>query len=95
MPDPNIVRVNNTLYSFASTRMQINGDPWEGFVSIEYPQKRERKLVYAGDPAGRPKGWTAGKYTAGAIKMGFLKDSAAALEAMVAAKAGSYSETSE
>lgn len=81
MPDPNRVRVNNTLYSWNSTRLTINGNPFTGgLLAVEHAQKRERKLVHAGDPAGRPKGWTSGKYSVPTLKMKFLKDTAAALK---------------
>lgn len=93
MPDPNLVRINNTVYSWSSTRLVINGDPWEGLKAVEYEQKRERKLVHAVDPAGRPKGWTSGKYSVPTLKLKFLKDSAAALKTELAAiGAGSYGD---
>lgn len=94
MPDPNIVRINNTLYSWNSTRLTINGDPWTGgLLSIDHAEKRERKLVHGGDPAGRPKGWTSGKYSVATLKMKFLKDSAAALKLELAALgAGSFGD---
>lgn len=93
MPDPNLIRVNNTIYSWTSSRLLINGDPFEGLKAIDYEQKRERKVVHAADKAGRPKGWTSGKYIPPLVKMRFLKDSAAALKAELAALgAGSYGD---
>jgi hypothetical protein len=94
MPDPNLVRVNNTLYSWNSTRLTINGDPFTGgLVAVEHAQKRERKLVHGGSPNGTPKGWTSGKYSVPTLKMKFLKDSAAALKAELAVLgAGSYGD---
>ena len=94
MPDPNFVRINDVPYSWASLRASIDGDPtWiGGLVGVDYSHKRERKVVYAGDPAGRPKGKTSGKvsYT---LKLKYLVDSAAALEAYLAIKgAGSYGD---
>lgn len=94
MPDPNLVRLNNTVYSWNSTRFTVNGDPYTGgLVAVEWAQKRERKLVHAGDPAGRPKGWTSGKYSVPTLKFKFLKDSGAALRAELALTgAGSYGD---
>ena len=94
MPDPNLVRVNNTLYGWNSSRLTIDGDPFTGgLVAIEHAQKRERKLVHAGSPNGRPKGWTSGKYSVPTLKMRFLKDSAAALKASLAVLgAGSWGD---
>lgn len=93
MPDPNLIRVNNTIYSWTSSRLLINGDPGEGLKAIEYELKRERKVVHAADKAGRAKGWTSGKFIPPIVKMRWLKDSAAAFKAELAASgAGSYGD---
>lgn len=75
---PDIVRVNNTIYSWNSCLQKIDNSPFIGIVDTAYEQKRERKIVYAGRKDGRPLGWTAGKYSAPTFTIKMLKDSAEA-----------------
>lgn len=44
-------------------------------MSVDYEQKRERKIVYAARQQGTPLGWTAGKYSVPTFSMKFLRDS--------------------
>lgn len=76
---PDILRVNNTNYSWTSCRFLIDAQPWEGLVSVDYEQKRERKIVYAARQSGTPLGWTSGKYSVPSFTMKFLRDSYNAL----------------
>jgi hypothetical protein len=77
MPDisSQIVRINHTVFSWTSCRFLIDGQPWAGLVSVDYEEKRERKVVYAGRQDGTPLGWTAGKYSVPSFTMKFLKAS--------------------
>jgi hypothetical protein len=76
---PDVVRVNNTIYSWTSCRFLIDAQPWTGLVSVDYEEKRERKIVYAARQAGIPLGWTSGKYSVPTFSMKFLRDSGNAL----------------
>ena len=73
-----VVRVNQTLYSWTSTAHLVDDFPYEGIVAVDYDQKRERKVVYAARQQGTPLGMTAGKYMVPPWTMKFLKDSAEA-----------------
>jgi hypothetical protein len=68
------VRVNNTRYSWNSTRSLIDGAPTKGIVAVDYSQKRERKTVYAQQQDGRSMGFTAGKYSVDSFTLKFLKE---------------------
>ena len=74
-----VVRINNTIYSWTSCRFLISSLPWTGLVAVDFEQKRERKIVYAAKQNGTPLGWTAGKYSVPSFSMKFLKDSFNAL----------------
>lgn len=73
-----IVRVNNTIYSWNSCLQKVDNSPSTGIVEVSYEQKRERKIVYAGRKDGRPLGWTIGKYSAPTFTLKMLKDTAEA-----------------
>lgn len=82
---PDFIRVNNTRYSWTSTRHLVDGQPFEGLVAVDYEQKRERKIVYANRQDGTSVGWTSGKYSVPSFKAKFLKESAFAFKATLAA----------
>jgi hypothetical protein len=69
-----VLRVNNTVYSWNSTQFLIAGAPYTGILSVSYGQKRERKKVWGARRDGRPLGRTAGKYDPGPVKMTMLAD---------------------
>lgn len=63
------LRVNSSIYSWEDTIFKVDnqqttpaGNPWN-FVSFDWEQKRERKVVYTNRRSGRPRGKTRGKYS--------------------------------
>ncbi len=63
------LRVNSSIYSWEDTLFLVDnqqttlaGNPWN-FVSFDWEQKRERKVVYTNRRSGRPRGKTRGKYS--------------------------------
>jgi hypothetical protein len=76
---PDVVRVNQTLYSWNSTDHAIDNFPYEGIVGVNYEQTRKRKVVYAARKQGTPLGYTAGKYEVPSFTLKALKDTAEAI----------------
>lgn len=76
--DPNTIRINNTIYSWLSTRFLIGPLPYVGIRAVDYEVTRERKKVRAARQDGTPLGWTAGVYDVKSLKLKMLKDTAAA-----------------
>ncbi len=90
---PDVIRINHTLYSWTSCSFKIDGQPWKGVLSLDYEQKRERKVVYAANQDGTPLGKTAGKYSVGGVSLKMLRDSADALTTYLTGKGlGSYGD---
>lgn len=75
---PDVIRVNQTLYSWTSTAHKIDNFPYEGIVAVDYEQKRERKVIFAARQQGIPLGMTAGKYMVPPWSLKMLKDTAEA-----------------
>jgi len=88
---PDIVRINNTIYSWESVEFTIDGNPWTGLVAVDTEQKRERKKVYAARKSGRPLGRTRGKYSVPTFTMKILVDSFDALTDYLCQQSGSQS----
>jgi len=87
------VRVNNTRYSWNSTRFLVEGAPTKGLVALDYSQKRERKTVYGAQQDGTPLGFTAGKYSVDSMTMKFLKEwSQTFTDVLTAIGLGSYGD---
>lgn len=76
MPGPlvDFIRVNNTRYSWNSVSHRVDMQRTRGIVAVDYEQKRERKMVYAGNQSGTPLGWTAGKYSVPTFTLRMLKE---------------------
>jgi len=81
---PDFLRVNNTRYSFASSRTLIQGLPQSGVVAVDYEETRERKIVYSNRQDGTPVGWTSGKYAVKSFKMKILAEDAFLFETYLA-----------
>jgi hypothetical protein len=80
------VRVSDTIYSWTSGISKIDNFPIEGIVSLDFSQKRERKVVYGQRGDGRPLGKTSGKYTAEPFTIKVLRDTADAITDYLAVK---------
>lgn len=68
------LRVNNTRYSWTSSRAIVEGIPVSGIVGVDFEETRERKIVYSNRQDGTPVGWTSGKYEVKSFKLKFLKE---------------------
>lgn len=90
---PDVIRVNSIVYSWTSTLFKFDGQPWQGVLSMDYEQKRERKVVYGARQDGQPLGVTSGKYEVPSFSMKMLKDSADNLTDYLSVKGlGSYGD---
>lgn len=72
------LRVNSALYSWTSCIFKVDnlptapdGTPWD-IVSLDFEEKRERKVVYSNRQDGRPRGKTSGKYSVPSVTMKML-----------------------
>lgn len=91
MPDQ--VRINNSMYSWASIEVKVDGDIFHGFTSIGYEDSRERVHAYGMGRAHAPRGRTSGKYTPGPASLSGPKSSVRALLKKLA-EAGTGKKTS-
>lgn len=90
---PDFLRVNNTRYSFASSRTLVDALPQSGVVGVDYEESRETKIVYSNRQDGTPVGWTSGKYAVKSFKKKLLAEDAFTFETYLAAKgAGSVGD---
>lgn len=69
-----VLRINNTLYSWTSCSFKIDLAPYLGIVSIKNGQKRDRTKVWGMDKSGRALGRTRGKYDLDPVEITFLED---------------------
>lgn len=88
-----IIRVNNTILSWNSFSLKVDGIPWNGILGFDYEQKRERKVVYGARRDGRALGKTSGKYSVPTCTLTMLRDSWDKLSTYLTAKGlGSYGD---
>jgi hypothetical protein len=88
-------RLNDTIFSATSSEFNILGAPFVGILSLDYEQKRERKLVYGARKDGTPLGMTGGKYGIGSFGMSMLRSSYQRLIELLSLKGfGSYGDAS-
>ena len=88
-----IIRVNNTILSWASCSVKFDGIPYNGITGIDYEEKRERAVVYGMRRDGTPLGKTSGKYSVPTCTISMLRDSADKLTTYLTAKGlGSYGD---
>jgi hypothetical protein len=71
-----IIRINNTIFSWNSCSFRILGIPFNGILGFDYEQKRERKVVYGMRRDGKPLGKTSGKYSVPSCSLKVLRDTA-------------------
>lgn len=88
-----IIRVNNTILSWNSFSLKIDGFPYVGILGFDYEQKRERKVVHAAKRDGTALGKTSGKYTVPTCTLTMLRDSYDKLTTYLTGKGlGSYGD---
>jgi hypothetical protein len=86
-------RINGTPFSWTSMETKIDNVPYVGILEINWEEKRERKVVYAGMQDGTPLGKTAGKYSVSGFTLKMLRASATLLKQQMTAKgAGSHGD---
>jgi hypothetical protein len=69
-----ILRLNSTILSWQSSQFSIMGVPYEGLLSIDFEQARERKIVKGMRRDGTPLGKTSGTYSVKGLTVRFLPD---------------------
>lgn len=96
-PVVDVVRVNNRIWSWTSTRFLVDAEPTEGVVAIDFEDELEPRIIESNIQDGLPLGMSGGRYRVGAFPLRMLTDSAKSLKTYLAAKAvtsglGSYGE---
>lgn len=87
------VRLNGTMYSWTSCEFTIDSLEYEGFLDVDYEQKRERKVVFGARRDGRPLGKTAGKYTVPTLTLKVLRATAKMIKEYLTAQGlGSFGD---
>jgi hypothetical protein len=90
---PDIVRINQTVYSWNSTLHKFDNQPWTGVLDVAFEEKREVKIVYAAKQDGTPLGMTSGKYSVEGFTVKMLRDSGFALKKYLSDQGnGSYGD---
>lgn len=87
MSDP--VYINGKVFSFASTKLKIDGEEFTGYRSIKWSHKIEEALAYGAGRAYKPRGRTSGKYNPEAITISMYIDSLNALRKQLAQRSRS------
>jgi hypothetical protein len=80
------IRVNGNILSWGSIKIKIAGEPYYGFNSLSYADKRERVKVYGMGKHQAPRGRSRGKYSTDPVKLGGPKASVQQLREALAAK---------
>jgi len=80
------IRVNGNTLSWGSILVKIDGDPYTGFTSVEYNDKRERVKGYGMGRHQAPGRRSRGKYTVDPVKLEGFKASFQILRAELAAR---------
>lgn len=70
-----LLRVNSTIYGWNSHSMRFDAIPYNGILSVDHEQTRERKVVYGMRRNGTPLGKTSGKYSSKGFTIKMLADS--------------------
>lgn len=70
-----LVRISPITHSWTSCRWAFNLIPFNGIQSVDYEEKRTRKIVYGSNRSGTPIGMTSGKYEPGMLNIKMLRDS--------------------
>lgn len=82
-----VFRINGNALSWGSISLKINSEPYTGFTSIGYADKRERSKLFGMGRSHAARGRTRGKYTTEPVKLKGPKASVQQLRADLAAQA--------
>lgn len=85
------VRIRGKAFSAGSVVLKIAGLRLTGWSSIDWDQKRERKMVGPQDETQAPDALTRGKTTPGVLKLTMRRETAQLLKEHLASMAGSTS----
>jgi hypothetical protein len=86
------IRVNGARYSWTSVIARVDDEDMSGlFSTLDYEQKRERKVVKGATRGRAPLGKTGGQYNAEPIALTAMRDGALAMKKYLAAKGGGTS----
>lgn len=85
-------RINGNAVSWGSFFLKIDGERFYGVTSVSYDHKRERALGWGMDGSGAPTRRSRGKWTPGALKCQFYKDTAQEIRRKLAALSPSGTE---
>lgn len=85
------IRINNVQYSWGSLVLRLNDEPFYGFRSIGFGDKRTRVKTYGMGRHQAPRGRTRGKYEVDPVKLGGPVGSVQALREFIAEQAGTSS----
>lgn len=80
------IRINGNQLSWGSIKVKLDGQPYYGFTSLTYGDKRERVKAYGMGKHQAPRGRSRGKYSTDPVKLGGPKSSIQALREALAAK---------
>lgn len=80
------IRVNGNILSWGSIKMKFGGEPFFGFTSVQYADKRERVFQWGMGKHHAPRARSRGKYTPEPGKLGGPKSTIQALREFLAAQ---------
>ncbi len=80
------LRVNGNQVSWGSCVLKLDGEPFTGFTSISFADKRERVKAYGMGRHQAPRGRSRGKYTVEPVKLTGWKSSVKILRDALAAQ---------
>lgn len=83
---PDVLRINNAVFSWNSCSFSIDAQPYTGLTAIKNGQKRERAKVWGMNKSGKPLGRTRGHYEADPVEITFLEDTWDALSTYLLVK---------
>lgn len=75
MPAVDSFRINDTFYSWTSSKFLVANVSFEGITAMAYEMKRDVKTVYGARRDGLPMGRTSGKITIGDVTLSIFPDS--------------------
>lgn len=76
---PDALRINNSLVSWGSISVRVDGEPFTGFTAIDYGDKLAVSKGYGLGAAQGARGRTRGRYETDEVKLTAYRDTAQAL----------------